>query len=760
MINKLVNDRYEIIGAVGEGATGQVFRAFDVKLNRNVILKFLANFEKSSVGKRFAKEAYALSKLNHPNIVKLYEYIETPTPFIVLEDVGGRSLKSLIDKEEPLSPETCVEMAIDCLTGLHAAHEADIVHRDIKPANVIITSYGGAKLIDFGLILDMTGKSTRMTAEGCVAGTLAYMAPEVLKGLDATATSDVYSLGTTLFEALTTHLPYEHVHLTALLHSDGSLKILDDHWPNSVDTDLREIVSSFVSTNPSLRPQSAKSACERLQKWQSANQASLSRKFSVSDSEVSVEPKAKEILSRHSKDKTNDGKSSQNRSEPPSSSKSFWPFAIIALVVVTCSLLFYGYHRWKLYRQRLHSINNLALAREMDSLRDELLAREDKLPKNKLKRLGNLLGILLFGKRLGMISSTSKEASAYFYLIQYGSQRKKSAEKVAWLYEQLIDECGLNSIELGDSTLCKGYTKWMEDNDLLERASAFFLKLSEKTLPDDVLPGSLELSRAYLDMCDKQTVFKTKTVSDSKILTLFEKLLPKLEDKDFSAPYARYISLVCALGGLNTEEMLQGATKLLEKRPASLRRPRETLCEGLCFTFNPKPESLKLAMKIYSKVVPKVPPECKNDSKIFAAYLTGALATAYSKNGALKESEDTMKLALTMAKKVEKDTPRAKLYDFLLHNRGRSIVGDEIPMKKMRRKFKAIKKLKLEGDELFLFQLCRYSMDVQNNKHAQALKRIRTLVKTAPHRFRPNMLGRSTGAFFLRTTDILNRKKK
>jgi serine/threonine-protein kinase len=214
--------RYELRERLGAGGMGEVFRARDCELQRDVAIKFLSESCSSDPKRlaRFAAEARAASALNHPNILTIHDVGETSgRPFIVMECVEGRTLRHLL-QDRPLAPKRTLDIAVQLSDGLAKAHAAGIVHRDLKPENVMVTTDGLVKIVDFGLArpsptvgpADDAGSEpteTRApvlspdTAEGAVLGTVGYMAPEQARGEPVDHRSDQFALGAILYEMAT-----------------------------------------------------------------------------------------------------------------------------------------------------------------------------------------------------------------------------------------------------------------------------------------------------------------------------------------------------------------------------------------------------------------------------------------------------------------------------------------------------------------------------------------------------------------------------
>ena len=202
---------YEIRAPLGAGAMGEVYRAHDPRLGRDVALKVLpADFASDPTRlARFSQEARAASALNHPNIITIYEIGDTETsPFMAMELIEGRTLRSMINGA-PLTLRTALQIATQLADGLSKAHEAGIVHRDLKPDNVMVTKDGFVKILDFGIAKLVGGPQdgdagpfNLMTQTGFVVGTTNYMSPEQASGKTLDGRSDQFTLGLILYEML------------------------------------------------------------------------------------------------------------------------------------------------------------------------------------------------------------------------------------------------------------------------------------------------------------------------------------------------------------------------------------------------------------------------------------------------------------------------------------------------------------------------------------------------------------------------------
>jgi serine/threonine protein kinase len=195
--------KYKIVGLVGEGAMGVVYRATDSVLGRSVALKVMSESiaRQQELRDRFLHEAKAAGSMQHPNIISVYDLGEVGGHlYIVMEYVEGVDLAHLIASRKPLTLQRKLDIMIDVLTGLAYAHKRGIVHRDIKPANIRIAEDGRAKIMDFGVAHLSTSE---LTVAGSVVGTPAYMSPEQITGAKTTPATDLFSTGAVLYELVT-----------------------------------------------------------------------------------------------------------------------------------------------------------------------------------------------------------------------------------------------------------------------------------------------------------------------------------------------------------------------------------------------------------------------------------------------------------------------------------------------------------------------------------------------------------------------------
>lgn len=246
---------YHINAHLGQGGMGNVYRATDTMLGREVALKMLHPqlTMQTQFLERFKKEARVLAQLLHPNIAVIYNFIEQQgNHFMVMEYVEGASLDDLLKKYGTLPPEFIVPVFIQALEGLQHAHRKNIFHRDIKPSNIMLTPDGTVKLMDFG-IAKVAGEQ-KMTQVNKIVGTVEFMAPELIQGKDASASSDIYAMGVTLYELISGKLPFESDTDFNLMQSILKKKpTTPDKLNASVPKALSDIIMKALDKNPDHR---------------------------------------------------------------------------------------------------------------------------------------------------------------------------------------------------------------------------------------------------------------------------------------------------------------------------------------------------------------------------------------------------------------------------------------------------------------------------------------------------------------------------
>ena len=267
---------YRIIEKIGAGGMGEVYLAEDTKLHRKVALKFLPfqHVANSDFKARFVREAEAMAKLNHPNIITIHEVSEHHgRPFFAMELVEGQSLRELSETKE-LDIERIIELAIQICDGLGAAHEKQVIHRDIKPSNIVIDIYGRPKVLDFGLAAIRGAE--QITKTGSTLGTVRYMSPEQVAGKTVDQRSDLFSVGILLYELLTGRTPFERDNEGATLKaivSDAPEPLA--RYKSDVPEGLQRTISKLLEKDPSMRYQNAAGVISDLKPLVISTQSSM-----------------------------------------------------------------------------------------------------------------------------------------------------------------------------------------------------------------------------------------------------------------------------------------------------------------------------------------------------------------------------------------------------------------------------------------------------------------------------------------------------
>ncbi|MGB6199818.1 MAG: serine/threonine-protein kinase, partial [Candidatus Acidiferrales bacterium] len=212
---------YQVVEKIGEGGMGVVYRGVDVTLDRPVAIKVLSQelVGTPALVERFRAEARAQANLNHTNIATLYTFMQVDGVCVmVMELLEGETFDQIIRRRGLIPAEEAVPLFRQALMGIGFAHRMGIVHRDIKPSNIMLTKSGIVKVMDFGIAKVLGGQ--RMTRTGTRMGTVAYMSPEQIRNMPVDIRSDIYSLGATLYEMMTAHLPFE---------SESDFQVMSDH---------------------------------------------------------------------------------------------------------------------------------------------------------------------------------------------------------------------------------------------------------------------------------------------------------------------------------------------------------------------------------------------------------------------------------------------------------------------------------------------------------------------------------------------------
>jgi hypothetical protein len=252
--DRLLSGRYRLIEQIGRGGMGTVWWAHDEAEDREVAVKeihlppSLGHRERLNLLRRTEREALAAGRLRHPGLIAVHDMvIEDSRPWLIMEYVPARSLEDVFVDDGPISPRRVAEIGVQLLAALRAAHAAGIVHRDVKPGNVLLEGSGRVVLTDFG-IATYDGATT-LTQTGTFMGSPAYVAPEVARGEPATPSSDLWSLGATLYAAVEGRPPYDHETAMATL----SALVTSEPDPPTRAGPLRPVLAGLLTKDPARR---------------------------------------------------------------------------------------------------------------------------------------------------------------------------------------------------------------------------------------------------------------------------------------------------------------------------------------------------------------------------------------------------------------------------------------------------------------------------------------------------------------------------
>jgi serine/threonine-protein kinase len=297
---------YEIRSQIGAGGMGEVYLALDTQLDRTVALKILPPEVASNTQRvrRFIQEAKAASALNHPHIITIYEVGESDSVyFIATEFIDGVTLRESI-RGTPLQVERIIDIAIQAVSALTAAHQVSIIHRDIKPENIMLRRDGYVKILDFGLakltqpvVTDPESSTLVNTAEGIVLGTASYMSPEQSRGLEVDARTDVWSMGVVLYEMVAGKTPFAGATL-----SDVIAGVLDHEPPPlaryspDVPPELERIIKKALAKETEERYQTSKELLIDLKSLKHEMELGNSRTISPPTTPVRTNPVSKRLI--------------------------------------------------------------------------------------------------------------------------------------------------------------------------------------------------------------------------------------------------------------------------------------------------------------------------------------------------------------------------------------------------------------------------------------------------------------------------------
>ncbi len=335
---------YKIEKLIGEGGMGNVYLGIHTHIGRKVAIKALNPVlaKNPDIRERFKNEASTLSQLHHPNIVTLFDYVETDQGiFLVMEYVEGKQLDQYIETiTGPIPEEKAIPLFTQILDGVSYAHQRNVIHRDIKPSNIIITSEGKAKILDFGIAKILSESNHKLTKTGTKLGTVLFMSPEQVKGVEVDKRTDIYSLGITLFQTLTGKSPFDEDQSEYEVYK----RIVEEPLPDAKTfyigvSDRMELI---------LKKATAKNASERFSDCDKFKQALEDLSFGQSTSKKAKAKSARTPVSNRPVKKPSAKVNNKRKGWTIFWSIFFGMLFSTALVVTTYKLIFSGTEKYVL----------------------------------------------------------------------------------------------------------------------------------------------------------------------------------------------------------------------------------------------------------------------------------------------------------------------------------------------------------------------------------------------------------------------------
>ncbi|PKM81727.1 MAG: protein kinase [Firmicutes bacterium HGW-Firmicutes-14] len=333
MIGQILGGRYEIVSQLGGGGMAIVFKARDTLLNRRVTVKVLRSEYTSDEEfvTRFRREAQAVAKLSHSNIVSVYDVgQQNDTHYIVMEYIEGRNLKQIINEQGKLPVKKAMDIARQICDGVQDAHDNGIVHRDIKPHNILVTDNGRVKVTDFGIAQIMS--SVTMTNSETIVGSVHYFSPEQARGGTTGAKSDIYSVGVVLYEMVTGRVPFEgETPIAVALKHINSEPVPPGKFNPNISPELERIILRAMQKDVTRRYMNAGDMARDLKKL--LNGDAIDDRIGVGQDEFATRVMNGPFV------KTRDQADEEERERPYRKKKKRLKPAVLILIVVILGLL-------------------------------------------------------------------------------------------------------------------------------------------------------------------------------------------------------------------------------------------------------------------------------------------------------------------------------------------------------------------------------------------------------------------------------------
>ena len=737
LLNKEVSSRYKNLDLLAQGGMGAVFRAHDTRLERSVILKFprFEALQKRTTLARFQREAYALAKLEHPNVLRLYDLDEhEEQPFIVTEDVSGISLDVVIEKVE-MSHDQKLQLFIELAGGLKAVHNAGILHRDIKPENILVTPDRHPKLIDFGLSLTLhDDKFTRMTKTGQVVGTLSYLAPELLRlDNEASEESDIYSLGVVAYELFAQCHPYSTFKAFELLDitNEVSAKPVSSIVQN-FDPDLDRIILAMIERKQNERPQSIDTILKQLS-------ALKDRPLKNRDGQ---QKKAKESetlkISRYETTNSKDEGSSSNKGKL---SKLLLPALALVVLLIIC---------WKgTQGTKDKAISGAELARienRLEQLRDELLECPPKDSGKSFHELAQALPKTRFIKELGVApEGVSSHLLALYFLALSAEKRLDVSACKVW-YELLIDSSANEKSAFRRKVQSK-YFALATSREMLASMATFIagsVKKWDEEKADELLmefiktlvpPRDTKVNRAH------RTFVSTIQSNLGKAMRTLAKGDYRKSFEDLWFYYIEYLTYSAD----DLAEVLTTEMKIIDEMPLRYWRSRMIAGEALATLYAPPLKSLDEALSKLDEAAKGAPKECQCLITIRKAYTLLIIAAKKhrKKVNSKKQTKEALLLAKSVAQQTRNSPHHSEVLIFRLLTMSRTMFVDTAKSKdaeRMANLLTLVDLKKLPKEKMYLFLYAKAEVYHNLRKYKTAKDTLEEALKIAPYRYKRGIM--------------------
>lgn len=432
---------FQIIRMIGSGGMGEVYLAKDLRLNRNVALKFLSLSDETA-NKRFLREAQSAAALEHPHICTIHEIAEEKGfNFIVMQYVEGETLSNLI-KQNPLRIQDALDITIQIADALSEAHARGIVHRDIKSANIIVSPNNQIKVLDFGLAKRVTldalesesSFKTLLSAPGMILGTVSYMSPEQVRGQEVDNRSDLWSLGVVLYEMITGKTPFKGDNTVERL---AAILYQEPEKDTEIPKELAKILVKSLQKEPKNRYQTAFEMIEELRhlKQELDFEEQLLVHVSTATGDGEINERITQYLNEHPTiEITAPGFTGQTKQKFDWSKLIF--SSIIVLLIAVGGFYFWKYYRFNQARENLKKVEELATVERNFEAYDLAVQIESILPNDET--LTKLMPTIS-----NTLSVNSEPGGAKVYLRRYTKDVNGNFPE-----KQLIGETPINNLRI------------------------------------------------------------------------------------------------------------------------------------------------------------------------------------------------------------------------------------------------------------------------------------------------------------------------